>query len=137
MLLTIKPPMTPHDNMPHLQPTQDVNLHVIHTQTNPKSTHINKAHSPRDNTMLLVTTLEKTKQIIRDIDALSHSTTLWNKILKSLNHNGWCKSDNLCKEYLFENPNKPVNCSYILVFLKQSECYTITLRHPPMVQDKH
>ena len=62
-----------------------------------------------------------------DIDTLSHSTTLCNKIIQSLNLNGLCKYDNLHKAYSFEYSNKPVNCSFILVFLKQSACYTITL----------
>ena len=111
-----------HDNMPDLQPTQDVNPHTIHTQTNARSTQINKAHSHRDNIMPPVTTFEQTNQIIIDIPVLSHSTTLCNKILQSLNLNDLCKYDNLHNAYLFEYSNKPVNCSYILVFLKQLAC---------------
>ena len=73
-----------------------------------------------------ITMLEQTKQIIMDIDALSHSTTLCNKIIQLLNLNGLCKYDNLCKAYLFEYLNNPVNCFYILALLKQSACYTVT-----------
>ena len=76
--------------------------------------------------MSQVTTFKQTKEIIMDIDALSHSTTLCNKILQALNLNGLCRYDNLCKAYLFKYSNKTVNCSYIPVFLKQSACYAIT-----------
>ena len=57
---------------------------------------------------------------------LSHSTTLCNKSLQSLNLNGLCKYDNSHQAYLFEHSNKPVKFSNILVFLKQSTCYTVT-----------
>ena len=85
-----------------------------------------KVQSTKDNITNPVTTFEQTKQIIMDIDVMSHSTTLCNQILQALNVNSLCKYDNLHKAYLFENSNKPVNCSYILVFLKQSVCYAIT-----------
>ena len=68
---------------------------------------------------------EQTKQIITDINALSHSSTICNQILQALNLNGFCKYDNLHKVYLFENSNKSVNCSYVLAFLKQSAWYAI------------
>ena len=126
MLPWIKPPMIPQDNVPDLHPTQDANPHTIHTQINTMSTHMNKTHSPRANIMPSVTTFEQTKHIIMNIDALSHSTTLSNRILQSLYLNGLCKYDNLCKAYLFEYSNQPVFCSSILVFLKQSACYTVT-----------
>ena len=61
-----------------------------------------------------------------DIDALSHSPTLHNKILQELNLNGLCQYYNTHQAYLFENSHKVVNCSYILVFLTQSACYVIT-----------
>ena len=116
-----------HDNMPDLQPTQDISPHSIHMQTNAKSTSIKQTHSIIDNIKPPVTTFKKTKNIIMNIDALSYSTTLHNKIKQSINLNGLCKYDTLHKAYLFEYSNKPVNCFYILVFLKQSACYTITL----------
>ena len=74
----------PHGNTPDLQPTKDVNLHTIHTQTNTKSTNIKKTHLLRDNTTSPVTTFEQTKQIILDIDTLSHCAT--NCATKSYNH---------------------------------------------------
>ena len=77
--------------MPDLQPTQEINLHTIHTKTKAKSTHINKTSLPRDNIMPPVTMFEQNKQIIMNIDMLSHSTMLHNKILQSLNFNGLCK----------------------------------------------
>ena len=69
---------------------------------------------------------EQNKQIIMDIDKLSHSTTLCNNIIQSLNIKGLCKYDNLHNRYCFEHSNKWVNCSYILVFLKQHLCYIVT-----------
>ena len=57
---------------------------------------------------------------------LSQSSTLCNKILQELNLNGLCPYNNTHQAYIFQNSNKIVNCSYILVFLKQSKCYTIT-----------
>ena len=60
------------------------------------------------------------------IDTLSHSPTLCNKILQELNLNGLCKYNNTHQIYLNRNSNIIVNCSYILVFLKQSTCYAIT-----------
>ena len=47
-------------------------------------------------------------------------------MLQSLNLYGLCKYDNSHQAYLFEHSKKPLNCSYILVFLKQSTCYTVT-----------
>ena len=60
------------------------------------------------------------------IDELSHSPTLGNKILRELNLNGVCKYNNTHQATLYENSHKMVNCCYILVFLKQLTCYTIT-----------
>ena len=115
----------PYNKTSDLQPTQDVNPNAIHTQTNTKSTHLYRAWSTKDNIMHPVAAFEQTKQIIMDIDALLHSPALCNQILQALNLNDLYKYDNLHKAYLFENPKKPVNWSYILVFLKQSACYAI------------
>ena len=60
-----------------------------------------------------------------DIDTLSHSNTLCNKILKSLNLKGLCKYDSFHKAYIFEQSNILVNCSHILIFLKPLACYTV------------
>ena len=76
--------------------------------------------------MPLTTTFNHNKQIIMDIHKLSHSNTVCNKILQSLNPNGLCRYDNSHQAYLFEHTNKPVKCSHILVFFKQSTCYTVT-----------
>ena len=61
-----------------------------------------------------------------NIDALLHSTTLQNKILQVLNFHGLCKYSSTQQVYLYENSNEIANCSYILVFLKQSTGYAIT-----------
>ena len=60
-----------------------------------------------------------------DIDVLSQSPILHNKILQELHLNGLCLSNNTHQAYLFENSQKIANCWYILVFLKQSTCYAI------------
>ena len=70
---------------------------------------------------------EQAKQIIMNIDVLSHSPTLQNKILQELNLRSLCKYKNTHQACLYENSNKIVNCSYSLMFLKQSTCYAITL----------
>ena len=62
-----------------------------------------RAQSPKDNITCPVTTFEQMKQIIMDIDALLHSSTLCNKILQALSINSLCKYGNLHKAYLFEN----------------------------------
>ena len=85
-----------------------------------------RAQSPKDNITCSVGVFEQTKQIIMDIDALLHSPSLCNKILQALNLDSLHKYGNLHKAYLFENSNKPINCSDILVLLKQSACYAIT-----------
>ena len=61
-----------------------------------------------------------------DIDALSHSPTLCNKILQEVNLIGLCNYNNIHQAYSFENSNKIVNCSYSLVFFKSSTCYIST-----------
>ena len=61
------------------------------------------------------------------IDTLLHSNALCNKILQSLNLNGLCTYDSLHKSDIFEQSNSLVNCSYILIFLQNSACYTINL----------
>ena len=70
---------------------------------------------------------EQTKQIILDIDILSHSDILRDKMLKSLNLQGLYKYDGSCKIYMFDQSLKTVNCSQILIFLNVLACYTI---HP-------
>ena len=94
ILTQIKSVIAPHNNTPNLQPTKDISPHNTSTPTNTKSTNINKTHPPRDNITPSLATFNQTKQIIMDIDKLSHSTTLCNKLLQSLNLNGLCKYDN-------------------------------------------
>ena len=60
-----------------------------------------------------LSTFEQTKQIILDIDTLSHSGTLQHKMLKSLNLKGLCKYDDSHKIYLFDQASKLVNFSQI------------------------
>ena len=64
--------------------------------------------------------------MFKSIDVLSHSPTLHNKILQKLNPSGLCKYSNTHQAYFYENSNKIVNCTHILIFFKQSTCYGIT-----------
>ena len=59
---------------------------------------------------------KQAKQIIMNIDVLSHSPTLQTKILQELNLHGLCKYNNAQQACLYEDSNEIVNCSYILVF---------------------
>ena len=95
MQTKIKTPLTPHDNTSDLQSIQDVNLHTTPNIIKTKSkTDLNKTHPPMDNITSSITTFNKTKQIIIDMDKLSHLTTICNKVLQAMNLNGLCKYDN-------------------------------------------
>ena len=80
-------------------------------------TVLHKTQPPSDNITFTIATFDETKQIITDIDKLSHSTTINNKVLQAMNLHGLCKYDNLHQVFLFEHSSKPVNYSHILVFL--------------------
>ena len=60
-----------------------------------------------------------------DIDRLSHSNTLHDQIMESLNQKSLCKYDSLHKAYVFQQSAILVNCSHILIFLKHLHCYTV------------
>ena len=123
---TNKDSTDPHDNTSDLQQTQDVNMHNTPNITNQiQKTDLNKTYPPRDNITSSIATFDQTKQIIIDIDKLSDSSTTCYKVLQAMNLNGLCKYDNSHQAHLFEHSNKLVNCSHILVFLKQSACYTV------------
>ena len=92
----------------------------MHTQTKSPPTHTYRPDSPVNSITHPVTNFEQTKHIIINIDTLSHTPTLHNKILQELNLNGLCQYNNTHQAYLVENSNKIVNSSYNLVFLKQS-----------------
>ena len=53
--------------------------------------------------------LKQAKQIIMNIDTLSHSPTLQNKLLQELNLHGLCKYNSMQQASLYENSNKIVN----------------------------
>ena len=88
----------------------------IHEQAKTQTTHTYRPVAPENSIIHTVTNFEQNKQIIMDIDALSHSPTLCNKILQELNLNGLCLSKNTHQAYFFKHSNKMVNCSCILVF---------------------
>ena len=76
-------------------------------------------------TNLIANFKNKTKQIIIDLDALSHLSSLHNKILQELNLNGLCKYSNSHQAYIFKNSNHILNCSYNS-YLMRSTCYVFT-----------
>ena len=115
-----------YDRTPDRQSVPTLNPSDVHKQTKTPPTHTYRPDLPVKSITHWVTNFKQTKQIIMDIDAVSHSSTLCNKILWDLKLNGLCLYNNTHQAYLFENSNKIVNCSYILVFLKQSTCYAIT-----------
>ena len=95
---------------------------LLKTSTcNPISSLTQYAPPPHDNVMNIQTICNSTPSI----DTLSHSTTLQNKILQELNFHGLCKYSSTQQVFFMKFKNKIVNCSYILVFLKQSTWYII------------
>ena len=108
------------------QSIHDPNPSDIHSQINAQPIQTYRPVSPKSSITHPATNFEQAKQIIMDIDALSFSPTLQNKILQELKLHGLCKYNNTQQAYLYENSNEIVNCSYILVFLKQLKCYIIT-----------
>ena len=87
----------PHYNTSDRQsaPTLNTNNIQIQTITPPKVPY--KSNPSKHINTNSITNFEKTKQIIMDIDALSHSPTLCNKILQEFNLNGLCQYSNLHK----------------------------------------
>ena len=77
-----------HDSNP------SANMQPSHTQC-PTST-INSITHPH-------TSFEQAKQIIMNIDALLHSSTVQNKILQELNLHDLCKYSSTQQAYLYEN----------------------------------
>ena len=104
------------DKTPDRQAIPTLKPSDIHTQTKTQPTQTHRPVSPENSITHSVTNFEQTKQIIMDIDALSHSPALYNKILQELNLHGLCLYNNTHQAYLVDNLNKLVNCSYILVF---------------------
>ena len=94
------------------------------TITSPNHTYI--PDSLKNSLTPCITDFEQTKQIIMETYTLSQSPMLHNKILQELNLNGLCQYNKTHQANLYESSKKVVNCSYILVFLKQSTCYIIT-----------
>ena len=108
------------------QSVPTLNLSDITKYTTTSPNHTYRPGSLENSLTDPTTNFEPPKQIIMEIDALSHAHTLHNKILWELSLNGLCQYNNTHQAYLFKNSNKEANCSYILVFLEQSACYIIT-----------
>ena len=102
---------TPHGNTSDSQPSLSKQVMFISTQSHCQKNKILK---------------RKKKQTIMDIDALSHSPTLHKKILQESNLNDLLQYSNSHQAYIFEKSDIIVNCSYVLIFLRQSICYVIT-----------
>ena len=118
--------INPNDNISNLQQTQDINTHTTPSSTKPKlKTDLHKTHLHWDNITSPIANFDKTKQIVTDINKLSHSTTRHNTVLQTMTLNGLYKYDTSQQAYLFEHSGIPVNCTHILVFLKQSACFTV------------
>ena len=115
--------------------TSDIQIQTI---TTPKDTYKpDSSHLINTNS---IANFEEKKQIIMDTDALSHPPTLCNKILQELTLNGLCQHSNSHKAYIFEKSNHTVNCSYMLIFLRQSMCchyVTHTHTHTPVIQNQY
>ena len=120
----LTPNNPPHDGIPNRQSILDQNPSDIHTQTHSQLILTDQPHLKHHCNP--VTNFEHAKQIIMNIEALPHSPTLHNKILQELNLSGLCKYNSTQQAYLYKNSSNMVNCSYILVLLKQSTCYAIT-----------
>ena len=118
--------INPQDNTSDLQHTQNANTHTTPNVIKTKSkTTSNRTPLHCFNKTSSIATFDKTKQIVTDTDKLSHSTTICNRVLQVMNPNGLYKYDTSQQAYLFEHSSKPVNCSHILVILKQSAFYTV------------
>ena len=91
-----------HDRTPYRQSVPSLNPTDIHTQTKTPQTHTYRPDLPVNNTTHPVTNFKQTKQIIMDIDTLSHSPTLCNKILQELNLNWLFLYNNTHQAYLYE-----------------------------------
>ena len=115
----------PHNKIQNSQFSTQTQVTFIQKQTH---NHFRPTDQPHLKTVIThpVTNFEQAKQIIMNIDALSHSPTPHHKILQEFNLNGLCKNNNTYQSYLYKNSNKMVNCPYILVFLKKSTYNAIT-----------
>ena len=125
------------DSTMAFQLPRNTSFHPTNRALDKNSACIKVNHSPRENTTSTLTSFKQTKQIIMDIDTLSHSSALCNKILQSLNLNGLCKYDSLCKAYIFEQSNILVNCSHILIFIKNFGMLHNNPGYTSVVWNKH
>ena len=83
----------------------------VHTQTKTQTTHTYRPVSPENSITHTVTNFKQTKQIIMDIDMLSHSPTLHNRLLHELDLHGLCLYSKTNQAYLPKYLKKIVNCS--------------------------
>ena len=119
----------PHHKILDRQSSSTLNTNDIQKQTIPWQKDSYKLDSTNHIRTNPITNFERTKQIIMDINSLSHSPELCNEILQESNHSGLCQYNKSCKAYIFEKSNCILNCSHMLTFLRQSMCYVIA-PHP-------
>ena len=115
-----------HNNTTNRLSTHDPNPSNIHLQANTQPTQTHRSVSSTNSITLPATSFDQAKQITMNIDALSCSPTLQDQILQEVNLHGLCIYNNTQHAYLYENSNKVVTHSHIIVFLKQSTCYALT-----------
>ena len=119
-----------HDSTTAFPLARNVSLHPTNTDSNINATCIklNQPLPPRENITTAFTMFKQTKQIIMDIDTISHANTPHNKLLKSLNINGLCKYDSLHKVYCKEAECKVAEWQvYLLQLYEGTTMHDITL----------
>ena len=114
----------PHDSILDRQPAPTINTNDIQRQTIPPQKNSYQLDSTDHIRTDPIRNFKRTN--IMDINALSYSPKLHNKILQGLNLHGLCQYSKSHKAYIFEKSNRVVNFSYVLIFLRQSMCYVIT-----------
>ena len=106
----------PHDNITNRQSICNPNPSDIHSQTHTQPIQTYRPTSPKNSITHPATNFEQAKQIIMNIEKLSHTSTVQKKIVWELNLHGLCKYNNTQQAYLYVNSNEVVNCPYILYF---------------------
>ena len=97
---------TSHDKTPDKQSAYSLNQSNGHKQTTTSPKHTHRPHSPKNGITCPVANFKQTKQIIMDVDALSHFPTLCNKILQELNLNDLCLYNNTHQAFSFKIQTK-------------------------------
>ena len=116
---------TLYSNTPDRQSVLTLNMSDIHKQATTSPKHTYRPDSSEKALHILSQILNKLSKSLCTY-MLYHTHTSYVKNLTGFEYQWLCQYSKTHQEYLFENSNKVVNCSYIPVFLKQSTCYIIT-----------